>query len=103
MSVGVSILPHHKSTLRIVQTIASLEIKKRMCIRDGTSVVAYFFFQVGLSDLAVERRYDVNIDVYVRVSFFLYGECGELTSIWTSNQSRIPAEFKHITRRRKRN
>ena len=79
------------------------EYKKRMCIRDGTCVVAYFFFQVGLSDLAVERRYDVNIDVYVRVSFFLYGECGELTSIWTSNQSRIPAEFKHITRRRKRN
>ena len=67
MSVGVSILPHHNSTLRLVQTIASFEYKKRMCIRDGICVVAYFFFQVGLSDLAVERRYDVNILMFMSV------------------------------------
>ncbi len=31
-----------------------------------------------------------------------FDEC-KLTSIRTSNQTRLPAEFKHITRRRKRN
>jgi hypothetical protein len=74
--------------------------KFRICcrIRIGSNALFYALFLQNLS--AGGREY---FFVYVRVSFSLYGECGELTSIWTSNQSRIPAEFKHITRRRKRN
>ena len=107
MSVGVSILPHHKSLVGLCRRSHSLPIiRRRICIRDATPVVALFLLPDSWSAWAVWRGDTtwISIIICVRVCLsLLRGEYGVLPSVWTSNQSRIPAEFKHITRRRKRN
>jgi hypothetical protein len=64
-----------------------------------------FIFSVLVFGLSVKKNVDVCV-VYIQkkgTQIFIYLIVLLFIFFWTSNQARLPAELKHINKRRKRN